>query len=149
MRIMSPTLALRLPVAALLLATAIAPHGLAQDWKPEKAVELVVGSAAGGPLDATARIVQRHAEVAAEEPFVEQAQFARQQGLVVGGKIGGRCDRLQLQQLGDGGIEQVVGIGIVDHLQERVRAEVFQQQEAAREILRQHLRHAHATGLEQ
>lgn len=35
----------------------------AQDWKPEKNVELVVGSAAGGPLDATARIVQRHAEL--------------------------------------------------------------------------------------
>ena len=45
------------------LAAAVAGSGaLAADWKPDKAIELVVGSAAGGPLDATARIVQRYAE---------------------------------------------------------------------------------------
>ncbi|HEU0289410.1 MAG TPA: tripartite tricarboxylate transporter substrate binding protein, partial [Burkholderiales bacterium] len=46
-----------------LLAAAAAVSGVhAADWKPEKSIELVVGSAAGGPLDATARIVQRYAE---------------------------------------------------------------------------------------
>lgn len=51
-----------LQAAALVLAV-VAPSSFAADWKPEKAVELVVGSAAGGPLDATARIVQRYAEL--------------------------------------------------------------------------------------
>ncbi len=51
-------------VVALVLAVA-GCGTLAADWKPEKNVELVVGSAAGGPLDATARIVQRYAELRA------------------------------------------------------------------------------------
>jgi len=41
---------------------AAAAGGHAAEWKPEKNVELIVGSAAGGPLDTTARLVQRYAE---------------------------------------------------------------------------------------
>ena len=53
---------MRIPalLALLCLVTAGAP---AADWKPERNVELVLGSAAGGPLDTTARIVQHYAEV--------------------------------------------------------------------------------------
>lgn len=53
------------PAASVALALALAASGsssFAADWKPEKNVDLVVGSAAGGPLDTTARIVQRYAE---------------------------------------------------------------------------------------
>ena len=54
---------MRLLTMVFVLAAVVAGSGaLAADWKPDKAVELVVGSAAGGPLDATARIVQRYAE---------------------------------------------------------------------------------------
>jgi putative tricarboxylic transport membrane protein len=40
------------------LAFAPAP-GLAQAWKPEKTVEIVVGTSPGGPQDRTARLVQK------------------------------------------------------------------------------------------
>jgi len=57
----------RLPrIAATAAALALATGGSISsgaDWKPDRAVEIVVGSAAGGPLDATARLVQRYAEV--------------------------------------------------------------------------------------
>lgn len=54
----------RITGGAVALAMAVAGSvSFAADWKPEKNVELVVGSAAGGPLDATARIVQRYAEL--------------------------------------------------------------------------------------
>ena len=54
---------MRLLTLVFVLAAVVAGSGaLAADWKPDKAIELVVGSAAGGPLDATARIVQRYAE---------------------------------------------------------------------------------------
>ena len=43
-------------LAALLLAPAA---GLAQVWKPEKPVEIVVGTSPGGPQDRTARLIQR------------------------------------------------------------------------------------------
>lgn len=49
--------------AAALAFAAAGASGYAQEWKPERNVEVVVGSAAGGPLDATARLVQRHAEL--------------------------------------------------------------------------------------
>jgi len=42
-----------------LLAFATAP-ALAQQWKPARAVELVVGSGAGGAADRQARVVQKH-----------------------------------------------------------------------------------------
>jgi len=43
-------------VAALLLAPAA---GLAQAWKPEKPVEIIVGTSPGGPQDRTGRLIQR------------------------------------------------------------------------------------------
>lgn len=45
---------------ALCLSCAIwmSPAAHAADWKPEKSVEIVVGAAAGGPLDKTARVLQ-------------------------------------------------------------------------------------------
>jgi putative tricarboxylic transport membrane protein len=43
-----------------LLVFAAAP--VEAQWKPDKPIELVVGSAAGGPLDVTARLVQKLAE---------------------------------------------------------------------------------------
>lgn len=46
----------RLAIAAVLLAAAFAP---AQSWRPEKAVELLVGSGAGGSNDAMGRHLQR------------------------------------------------------------------------------------------
>lgn len=50
----------RLSVAALVCALfACAPPALAQGWQPAKAVEFVVGSAAGGGNDRTARTLQK------------------------------------------------------------------------------------------
>lgn len=46
----------------MLCAVWAAPAGYAADWKPEKNVEIVVGAAAGGPLDKTARLLQKLAE---------------------------------------------------------------------------------------
>ena len=87
--------------------------------------------------------------MAAAEPVVEQAQLAGEQIFVVGREVGGRRDRLQLQQLGDGIVEQGVGVVAVDDVQVGVRAEVFQQQETGIDVLRQHPRHAYAAGFEQ
>lgn len=51
-------------VATGAFALTVATGGaVAADWKPEKTVELVVGSAAGGPLDTTARLVQGYADL--------------------------------------------------------------------------------------
>ena len=48
------------------------------------------------------------------------------------------------------GIEHVrIGVGVVDQLRHGRAAEVFQQQEAGVDVARQHLRHAHAAGVEQ
>lgn len=43
-------------IAVLLLAPAA---GLAQAWKPEKTVEIIVGTSPGGPQDRTSRLIQR------------------------------------------------------------------------------------------
>jgi putative tricarboxylic transport membrane protein len=43
-------------IAALVLAPAA---GLAQAWKPEKPVEIVIGTSPGGPQDRTGRLIQR------------------------------------------------------------------------------------------
>ena len=40
-------------------AMLLAPGALAQDWKPSRNVEIVVGSGAGGSADRTARVMQR------------------------------------------------------------------------------------------
>ena len=52
-------------IAAALLASCLIamPSGAqAADWRPEKSVEIIVGAAAGGPLDKTARLIQKLAE---------------------------------------------------------------------------------------
>lgn len=49
-----------MPLATLCLGWAVPAY--AADWKPEKSVEIVVGAAAGGPLDKTARVLQSLAE---------------------------------------------------------------------------------------
>lgn len=48
-------------VAALALATMLAPaHPVAaQAWKPDKAVEIIIGTSPGGPQDRTGRLIQR------------------------------------------------------------------------------------------
>ncbi|MDP2241496.1 MAG: tripartite tricarboxylate transporter substrate binding protein [Burkholderiales bacterium] len=42
-----------------LLGLAVASHGVAQSWTPQKNIEIVVGSAPGGSNDKTARTVER------------------------------------------------------------------------------------------
>jgi putative tricarboxylic transport membrane protein len=44
---------------ALIALGAAAASGHAAEWKPERNVEIIVGSAAGGPLDSTARLLQK------------------------------------------------------------------------------------------
>lgn len=48
-----------LVVSAAFALAAVASNGSAADWKPEKNVEVISASAAGGAADGTARIVQR------------------------------------------------------------------------------------------
>jgi putative tricarboxylic transport membrane protein len=45
-------------LAWLALLVLAAPHAQAQ-WKPDKPIEIIVGSSAGGPLDVSARLVQK------------------------------------------------------------------------------------------
>ena len=51
------------PLAAALTTLAVAAllpvHGYAQSWKPDKAIEIIVGTTPGGPQDRTGRLVQR------------------------------------------------------------------------------------------
>ena len=51
-------IALRLAAGCVVLAIVVAPAA-AQQWKPSKPVELVVGSSPGGSPDVMARLVQR------------------------------------------------------------------------------------------
>ena len=50
-----------LSAAVLLLGAALLPAGpaAAQAWKPEKAVEIIIGTTAGGPQDRTGRLIQK------------------------------------------------------------------------------------------
>lgn len=49
-------------VLAVLILTTAALHGQSAQWKPDRNVKIIVGSAAGGPLDTTARLLQKLAE---------------------------------------------------------------------------------------
>jgi putative tricarboxylic transport membrane protein len=49
-------------VSIVLFMAVAGSSGFAAQWKPEKNIEIVVGSAAGGPLDVTARLMQRLVE---------------------------------------------------------------------------------------
>lgn len=46
-------------VIAAALAAAVGPYALAQGWKPEKPVEIIIGTSPGGPQDRTGRLIQR------------------------------------------------------------------------------------------
>ena len=46
-------------LTALAIAALLPVHGYAQSWKPDKAVEIIVGTTPGGPQDRTGRLVQR------------------------------------------------------------------------------------------
>ena len=46
-------------LTALVVAALLPSHGYAQSWKPEKALEIIVGTTPGGPQDRTGRLVQR------------------------------------------------------------------------------------------
>ena len=47
---------------AVSIMAATAANGQSAQWKPDRNVEIIVGSAAGGPLDTTARLLQKLAE---------------------------------------------------------------------------------------
>lgn len=47
----------RILLTGLFLACSVSGH--AQNWKPEKAIEIIIGTAAGGPQDRTGRMVQK------------------------------------------------------------------------------------------
>lgn len=47
-------------IVSCMAAAALGAH--AADWKPDRNVEIIVGAAAGGPLDTTARILQKLAK---------------------------------------------------------------------------------------
>ena len=93
--------------------------------------------------------VQRGAEMASQEPVVEQAQFAAEQGLVVARQVVGRGDGLDAQELVDGGVEVRIGVAGVDHVEQGVHPQVLEQQEAALDVAREHPRHPHAAALEE
>jgi putative tricarboxylic transport membrane protein len=51
---------MKTPGIAVLAAALVcaAPHAGAQDWKPTRPIEVIVGTPPGGPLDGTARLIQ-------------------------------------------------------------------------------------------
>lgn len=51
-----------LRAAAWAAAAITAPAASAADWRPERAIEVIVGVPPGGPLDATARLIQKYLE---------------------------------------------------------------------------------------
>ena len=89
------------------------------------------------------RFAERMAQVALHVPFGEQLQLTPQQGLVIGRhRLRDRL-QLELEQRLDGIVEQLIGVTRVDHVQIGLASEVGQQQEAAIQIGRQHLRYMH------
>jgi len=93
--------------------------------------------------------VQLQAQVALQEPFVEQPGIALQQGLAERPHALGNGDLLQADQLREGGIEPRVGVGVIDVPGQGRAAEIFQQQEALLLVAGQHARYANAGGFQQ
>jgi hypothetical protein len=91
---------------------------------------------------------QRHAQVAADEPFREQVHLAQHEGAVELGQHAGLAGQLELDQ----GVDRVriheVGVVGVQALQVGGGAEVGQQQEAGFDLRGRRCRHGHA-GVEQ
>ena len=112
--------------------------------------ERIVHEAALNEFEAVAVVaVEFHAEMAAQEPLLEQSRIALQQRLAESADPVRWRDRLQLEQLPDGRIDMEIGVVVVDDLRQGGSAEVLQQQESRFDILCKHARHAHAAGLEQ
>ncbi len=93
--------------------------------------------------------VQLQVEVALQEPFVEQAGITLQQRLAELAEAGGYRNRLQAQQLFDRATEPFIGVALVEDLRQGRAAEIFQQQEANIEVLRQQRGHAQAVVVQQ
>ena len=49
----------RLTLGTVVAATLLVSHAYAQAWKPDKAVEIIIGTSAGGPQDRMGRSIQR------------------------------------------------------------------------------------------
>ncbi|KAG1209957.1 hypothetical protein G6F35_010645 [Rhizopus arrhizus] len=93
--------------------------------------------------------VQFQAQVALQEPFVEQAGIPLQQRLAELAEVGRHRDRLQAQQLFDRAAEPLIGIALVEDLRQGRAAKGFQQQETGVQVLRQQCRHAQAVLVQQ
>jgi putative tricarboxylic transport membrane protein len=46
-------------ICAAAVLSWLAPHAAAAEWRPEKPIEIILGTPPGGPLDETARLLQR------------------------------------------------------------------------------------------
>ena len=57
-----------LPLRAVIAATLLVSYSHAQTWKPDKGVEIIIGTSAGGPQDRMGRTIQR---ILQQKKFVE------------------------------------------------------------------------------
>ena len=89
--------------------------------------------------------VQLQAEVALDEPLLEQARIAQQQGLIKTRQVGRYRHLLQGDQLAEGRLHAGVGSLVGEALRQRRPAQVFEQQEALGQVAGQHLRHTYAS----
>lgn len=53
---------MRFATACVAMAAAATSFGAVSEWRPTRGIEVIVGTPAGGPLDATARLIQKYLE---------------------------------------------------------------------------------------
>ena len=93
--------------------------------------------------------VEFKVQVALQEPFVEQAGIALQQCFAELAEVGRHRDRLQAQQLLDRTTEPFVSVALVEDPGQGRAAEIFQQQEAGIQVLREQHGHAQTVVVQQ